>query len=89
MPPSKFLQNIFILPFERRVSKQNSVIRLKSNILPLQISGLATPLDDLLVMRRKFERNQTWQRTWLLKDKIVILNPILVHENAKITEVSF
>jgi len=33
MPP-KFLENIVILCFERRFSKQNSVIRLKSNILP-------------------------------------------------------
>ena len=46
----KFLENIVILCFERRFSKQNSVIRLKSNILdppifwPSQIFGLATPL---------------------------------------------
>jgi len=33
MPP-KFFENIAILCFERRFSKQNSVIRLKSNILP-------------------------------------------------------
>jgi len=32
--PLKFLDNIVILCFERRFSKQNSVIRLKSNILP-------------------------------------------------------
>jgi len=32
MPP-KFLENIVILCFERRFSKQNSVIRLKLNIL--------------------------------------------------------
>jgi len=31
--PPKFLKNIVILCFERRFSKQNSVIRLKSNIL--------------------------------------------------------
>jgi len=30
----KFLENIVILCFERPFSKQNSVIRLKSNILP-------------------------------------------------------
>jgi len=30
----KFLENIVILSFERRFSKQNSVIRLKSNIVP-------------------------------------------------------
>jgi len=29
----KFLENIVILCFERRFSKQNSVIRLKSNFL--------------------------------------------------------
>jgi len=43
MPP-KFLENIVILCFERRFSKQNSVIRLELKILPPQISGLATPL---------------------------------------------
>jgi len=31
--PPKFLENIAILCFERRFSKQNSVIRLKQNIL--------------------------------------------------------
>jgi len=39
MPP-KFLDNIVILCIERRFSKQNSVIRLKSNILlPLKFFG--------------------------------------------------
>ena len=44
------LKNMVILCFERRFSKQNSVIRLKSNILAPkffalpQIFGLATPL---------------------------------------------
>jgi len=33
MPPTKFLENIVILCFERRFFKQNSVIRLKSSIL--------------------------------------------------------
>jgi len=32
--PSPFLENVVILCFERRFSKQNSVIRLKSNTLP-------------------------------------------------------
>jgi len=46
--PPKFLKYIVILCFERRYPKQNSFIRLKSNILaplkilPLQIIGLAT-----------------------------------------------
>ena len=31
--PPKVLENIFILCFERRFSKQNSVFRLKLNIL--------------------------------------------------------
>ena len=44
MSPSKFLENIVILGFERRFYKQNSVIRLKSNTLVPQISGPATPL---------------------------------------------
>ena len=43
MAPPKFLENV-ILCFERRFSKQNSVIRLKSNILALQIFGLAMTL---------------------------------------------
>jgi len=34
--PKKILENIIILCFERRFSKQNSVIRLKPNILPTQ-----------------------------------------------------
>jgi len=33
MPPPKFVENIVILCFERRFSKQNSVIRLKLNLL--------------------------------------------------------
>jgi len=35
----KFLENIVILCFERRFSKQNSVIRLKSNILTPKFLG--------------------------------------------------
>jgi len=43
--PPKFLENIVILCFERRFSKQNSIIRLQSNICPpTKIFGLATPL---------------------------------------------
>ena len=49
----KFLENIEIVCFERRFSKQNSVIRLKLNILAPskffatpQIFGLATPLTN-------------------------------------------
>jgi len=34
MAPQKCLENIVILWFEKRFSKQNSVIRLKSNIPP-------------------------------------------------------
>jgi len=47
----KFLENTVILCFERRFSKQNSVISLKSNILapqnffPKKNLGLATPLE--------------------------------------------
>jgi len=33
MPPPKFVENIVILCFEKRFSKQNSVVRLKLNIL--------------------------------------------------------
>jgi len=44
--PPKFLENIVILCFESRFSKQNSVIRLKSNIFPPEISRLATRLSQ-------------------------------------------
>jgi len=44
MAPPKFLENIVILWFERPFSTQNSVIRLKSNIVPPPNFGLATPL---------------------------------------------
>jgi len=37
--PPKFLENIVILCFERRFSKQNSVIRQKSNFLPPKFLG--------------------------------------------------
>jgi len=40
MAPLKILEHIVILCFERRFSKQNSFIRLKSNILSPQIFGL-------------------------------------------------
>jgi len=51
MPP-KFLENIVILCFERRFSKQNRVIRLKSNILvPQKEFGLATPLPVVMNLR--------------------------------------
>jgi len=48
--PPKFLENIVILCFERRFSKQNSVFCLKANVLPPQFVclpknfGLATTL---------------------------------------------
>jgi len=46
MQHPKFLENIIILCFEKRFSKQNSVFCLKSKILPPQISGLATLPDE-------------------------------------------
>ena len=49
--PFKCLENIVILCFERRFSKQNSIIRLKSNILHPQIFRLATPLSPILRLR--------------------------------------
>jgi len=40
MVPPKFIENAVILCFERRFSKQNGVIRLKSNILaPINVLG--------------------------------------------------
>jgi len=44
MAPHKVLENIGILCVERRFSRQNSVIRLKSNILAPPIFRLAMPL---------------------------------------------
>jgi len=54
-PFPKFLEYIVILCFERRFAKQNSIIRLKSNILPRpKIFGLATSLFVVSI-----ERNNT------------------------------
>jgi len=44
MPPKKVLENIVILCFQRGFSKQNNVIRVKSNMLLPQTFGLAAPL---------------------------------------------
>jgi len=44
--PPKFLENIVMFCFERRFFKQNNVIRLKSNIFPPHIFGLAMPLPN-------------------------------------------
>jgi len=54
--PPKFLEKIVILCFERRFSKQNSVIRLKSNIFGLpKFLGcppkVVTPLSKMLPRR--------------------------------------
>jgi len=52
MPPKKFLEPIVFMCFERRFSKQNNVIRQKSNILaPKKNFGLATSL-----LRYKFAK---------------------------------
>ena len=49
MPPKKFLENIVILCFEKRFSKQNSAIRLKSNIVTPQNfwAGYATGTQNI------------------------------------------
>jgi len=58
VPPSKCLENIVILCFKRRFSKQNSVIRLKSNILHPQIFALATPLQlTIAALNKVVHRN--------------------------------
>jgi len=62
MHPHKFLEHIVVLSFERRFSKQNGGIRLKSNILVPQISPpkileLATTGFFLPVIFTKFK---TW-----------------------------
>jgi len=54
------------LCFEKRFSKQNSVIRVKSNILPPQISGRATPL-----VRGGIEFCLTLITTYAMKKKTV------------------
>ena len=48
MPPQIFRKYSHFC-FERRFSEQNSLIRLKSNILPPQIFGLGTPLHVTVV----------------------------------------
>jgi len=51
MPPPKFFEIIVILCFEKRFSRQNSVIHLKSNILAPQNFGLATTLFESTLSR--------------------------------------
>jgi len=50
MSPQKFLERIVILCFKKRFSKQNSVIRLKSNNLatPNSWSGYVTAFDSMV-----------------------------------------
>jgi len=53
IPPSKFLENTVILCFERRFSKQNRVIRLKSNTHfgpPNFLAGYATAEHKCLLL---------------------------------------
>ena len=40
MPPPQFVEHMVILYFERRYPKQNSFIRLKSDLLPPNVFGL-------------------------------------------------
>jgi len=54
MVPPNFWK-IVILCFERRFSKENSVICLKSNILPPPISGLATPMVSSMYYSNKLK----------------------------------
>ena len=52
MPP-QFLENIVILCFEKRFSEQDSVIRLKSNILaPLKYLGRLRHWRHVVTARR-------------------------------------
>jgi len=77
MPP-KFLENIVILWFERRFSKQNSVIRLKSYILVTQ-NFLDPP---------KF---LSWLRHWNCRQKVVnraALQVFVVLDIANIDKIS-
>jgi len=48
--PPKFLEVVVIFCFGRRCFKQNSVIRLKSNICPPKVYSLATPLHLILLI---------------------------------------
>jgi len=68
--PPKFLENIVILCFERRFSKQNSVIRIKSNILAPkkcfgspQIFGLAVPL-IMINFIKSFDKIQKYRTSY-------------------------
>ena len=57
MPP-KFLENMVILCFERRFSKQNSVIHLKSSILSWLRHCLHTSIiNNFMIYQDQFETN--------------------------------
>ena len=72
MPP-KFLEHIVILCFERRYLKQNSVIRLKSNILAPQIFGLATRLLMRIIIAHLVVEYVTFW--WALGRNGIIIEP--------------
>jgi len=67
----QILENIVILCFVKCFSKQNSVIRLKSNILPPQFfctppnfwAGYATGLNLFVVGKHRYSKLNTWQCT--------------------------
>ena len=60
--PPKFLENIVILCFERRFSKQNSVIRLKSSIL--SPPNFLVPPKFLGWIRHCWESVPTAKKVW-------------------------
>jgi len=77
IPPSKFLENIVILCFERRYGKQNNIIHLKSNIRDRTnfcppVFGLATPLNTV-------HYSETCNDFHRLPDVIVTPHPRLNH----------
>jgi len=59
MATPKFLENIAILCFERRFSKQNSVIRLESNILASPNFWAGYAIDGTYTAGVRRTRNQT------------------------------
>jgi len=76
MPP-KCLENIAFLCFERRFSKQNSVIRLKSNILALpKFLGWLRHCSTLNVFENELLLEQFSGRIASIRNSVKIINTV-------------
>jgi len=84
MPPT-FLENIVILCFERRFSKQNSVIRLKSYIFPPNFFAPSPNFWAPLVLALSFFQDASWRPAD--GDRSTVLHPFW-HERSKLNGTS-